>query len=258
MRWSSGRRQRLRRRPAGNDLALLGAGEDTFQWDPGDGSDTIEGQAGVDAMAFNGSNASETMTVSANGQRVRFVRDVAAITMDLNDVESIVAKTFGGADDIVVDDLSGTDVSTMAGDLAAIGGGDDGQPDTVVVSATGGDDAVGVTGAEPDTQVNGAAARGHDVRRGAATDRLTVNVAAGDDVVDASGVSASAASRSAGRWHGDDVLIGGDGADVLLGGDGDDVLIGGPGDDTDDGGPGDNVVLGAATVTSATSSARTR
>src|SRR6266545_335708 len=32
----------------GNDLALLGAGDDTFVWDPGDGSDTIEGQAGTD------------------------------------------------------------------------------------------------------------------------------------------------------------------------------------------------------------------
>ena len=28
----------------GNDLALMGAGDDTFVWDPGDGSDTIEGQ----------------------------------------------------------------------------------------------------------------------------------------------------------------------------------------------------------------------
>src|SRR4051794_41482223 len=30
----------------GNDTANLGAGADTFQWDPGDGSDTIEGQVG--------------------------------------------------------------------------------------------------------------------------------------------------------------------------------------------------------------------
>ena len=94
----------------GNDVALLGAGDDTFQWDPGDGSDVIEGQAGTDAMAFNGSNANENMAVSANGGRVRFTRDVAAITMDLNDVESIVAKTFGGADNVIVNDLSGTDV----------------------------------------------------------------------------------------------------------------------------------------------------
>src|SRR5262249_46928892 len=31
---------------AGNDVAFLGAGDDTFQWNPGDGSDTVEGQGG--------------------------------------------------------------------------------------------------------------------------------------------------------------------------------------------------------------------
>src|SRR5215207_8638478 len=41
----------------GDDVALLGAGADTFQWDPGDGSDTVEGQDGTDAMLFNGSGA---------------------------------------------------------------------------------------------------------------------------------------------------------------------------------------------------------
>ena len=40
----------------GNDRALLGAGDDTFVWDPGDGSDTIEGEAGSDTMRFNGAN----------------------------------------------------------------------------------------------------------------------------------------------------------------------------------------------------------
>ena len=34
----------------GNDVAFLGAGDDTFQWDPGDGSDTVEGQADTDTM----------------------------------------------------------------------------------------------------------------------------------------------------------------------------------------------------------------
>ena len=70
-------------------------------------------------MAFNGSNVNENMEVSANGDRVRFTRDVAAITMDLNDVESIVAKTFGGSDNVVVNDLSGTDVANVRADLAA-------------------------------------------------------------------------------------------------------------------------------------------
>ena len=53
----------------GNDIAFLGAGDDTFQWDPGDGSDTVEGQAGTDSLAFNGSNANENMDVAANGGR---------------------------------------------------------------------------------------------------------------------------------------------------------------------------------------------
>ena len=39
----------------GNDVAFLGAGDDTFQWDPGDGSDVVEGQDGLDTMLFNGS-----------------------------------------------------------------------------------------------------------------------------------------------------------------------------------------------------------
>ena len=90
----------------------------------------VEGQDGTDTMAFNGSNANENMEVSANGGRVRFTRDVGNIVMDLNDVETIDAKALGGTDNLVVDDLSGTDVVSVDADLAAIGGGDDGQPTT--------------------------------------------------------------------------------------------------------------------------------
>src|SRR6201999_3715828 len=88
----------------GNDVALMGAGDDTFQWDPGDGSDTVEGQDGADAMQFNGANINENMEVSANGQRVRFTRNVANIVMDLNDVETIGVKALGGVDNLVVND----------------------------------------------------------------------------------------------------------------------------------------------------------
>ena len=34
----------------------MGAGDDTFVWNPGDDNDTIEGQAGVDTLLFNGAN----------------------------------------------------------------------------------------------------------------------------------------------------------------------------------------------------------
>jgi Ca2+-binding RTX toxin-like protein len=239
----------------GSDVGLLGAGDDTFQWDPGDGSDVVEGQNGTDAMAFNGSNVGEKMDVSANGGRVRFTRDVANITMDLNDVESVVAKTFGGSDNLVVNDLSGTDVVNVTADLAAIGGGDDGQPDNVVVNATNGDDVVTVSGAGTDVRAAGLSALVSVSGGIAGSDRLAVNALAGSDVVDASGVAAAAMQLTLDGGDGDDVLIGGAGDDTLLGGAGDDVLIGGPGNDTLNGGPGDNVVIdafGANVLTSAT------
>ena len=71
----------------GNDTLLGGSGNDTFVWNPGDGSDTVEGQGGTDTLLFNGANIAEKIDISANGSRVRFTRDVAAITMDLNGVE---------------------------------------------------------------------------------------------------------------------------------------------------------------------------
>jgi Ca2+-binding RTX toxin-like protein len=239
----------------GNDTALLGADNDTFQWDPGDASDTVEGQDGRDAMVFNGSNANERMEASANGSRVRFTRDIASVVMDLSDVESIVAKPIGGTDRLVVNDVSGTDLTTVEAGLAASGGGDDGAPDNVVVNATNGDDAVTVTGAGPNAQVSGLSALVRISGASAVNDRLTVNGLGGDDVIDASAVAAGSIPLTLDGGDGDDVLLGGAGDDVLLGGAGDDVLIGGPGTDTLDGGSGDNVVLqslGADRVTSAT------
>src|SRR5207237_201308 len=128
----------------GNDVAFLGAGNDTFVWNPGDGSDTIEGQAGFDTLAFNGANVSENINIFANGSRTELTRDVANITMDLNDVEQIRLNALGGADTITVGDLSKTDVKDVAIDLSGVpgSGSGDGQADTVVVNATNGGDVI--------------------------------------------------------------------------------------------------------------------
>jgi Ca2+-binding RTX toxin-like protein len=240
----------------GNDVAFLGAGDDTFRWDPGDGSDIVEGQAGIDELAFNGSAASERMEASANGSRVRFTRDVGAITMDLDGVESIVAKTQGGTDNLVVNDLSGTDIVDVTGDLALVGGGDDAAADNVTVNATNGDDVATIAGTGPNAQVVGLPARVLVTGGIADSDRLTVNALAGDDVLDATGLAANSALLTLSGDDGNDVLLGGAGNDTLLGGAGDDVLLGGPGTDTIDGAPGDDVVIQGLTADSARSATR--
>jgi Ca2+-binding RTX toxin-like protein len=85
----------------GNDLALLGDGDDTFRWDPGDGSDVVEGQNGIDSMVFNGSDLPERIDLSPNGPRVRLKRDVGNVLMDLNGLEQVRVNALGGADEVV-------------------------------------------------------------------------------------------------------------------------------------------------------------
>jgi Ca2+-binding RTX toxin-like protein len=229
----------------GSDTALMGAGNDTFVWNPGDGSDIVEGQAGTDTMLFNGANIAERIDISANGSRVRFTRDVANITMDLNGVERIDFKAKGGADRITVNDLTGTDVTAVNLDLSAAGdgGAGDGAADNVIVNGTSGADVIQVAGDASGTTVFGLAAQVNITGAEAANDKLTINALAGDDVVEASGLAAGAVQFAADGGDGDDVLIGGAGNDSLSGGAGDDVLIGGPGQDVLDGGTGDNILI---------------
>jgi Ca2+-binding RTX toxin-like protein len=228
----------------GDDVALMGAGDDRFIWNPGEDDDTIEGQAGVDTMDFNGNNASENIDISANGGRVRFFRDVANVTMDTNDVERIEFDALGGADTIVVNDLSGTDVTEVAINLAAAGGAGDAQNDTVAVHGSNGDDAVIVSGEGANLQIGGLAAQVSVTGAEAGNDTVTITGLAGDDVIDASGVAADAASLALDGGDGADVLLGGAGDDRLLGGNGDDVLIGGAGNDVLSGGDGADVLIG--------------
>lgn len=229
----------------GNDLALMGAGDDTFVWNPGDDNDTLEGQAGFDTMQFNGANVAENITITANGGRVIFFRNVASVTMDLDDVEGINFEALGGADTIVVNDLSGTDVTEINLNLASTIGGTagDAQPDTVILQGTSGDDVIQVFGDANGTSALGLAAA-VNIRGGeSANDRIVVNALAGDDVVEGSGLSAGAIQLTADGGDGNDVLIGGDGNDVLAGGAGDDVLLGGLGIDVLDGGDGDDIEI---------------
>jgi Ca2+-binding RTX toxin-like protein len=216
----------------GNDVAFLGAGDDGFTWDPGDGSDVVEGRTGQDELVFNGSGANESFDVSANGERVRFFRNVGSITMDLDGVERIDTNAVGGADIYSAGDLSGTDVTELDTDLAgALGGAAaDGQPDDVILAGTDGADAVEALGSGENAAVVGLPALVR-IRHAEPADDLVVNALAGDDTVSASTLQADAPRLTADGGNGDDELFGGRGRDILLGGDGDDLADGNQADD---------------------------
>jgi Ca2+-binding RTX toxin-like protein len=219
----------------------MGAGDDTFVWNPGDDSDVVEGQAGADLLLFNGSNVAENIALAANGGRVSFFRDVAGVTMDLDDVETVRFVALGGADTISIGDLTGTDAKTIIIDLRAAGGTGDGQIDTVFIGGTNGEDAIAVATVDGIVKVTGLTAE-VQILGFESTDKLVINSLAGDDVVDASNLDVGIVFHADGG-NDDDVLIGGDGADTLIGGLGDDVLIGGPGIDVLDGGAGTNIII---------------
>ena len=236
----------------GNDRAVLGAGDDAFVWDPGDGSDTIEGEAGADTMRFNGANVAEQVDLSANGNRLRFFRTQANITMDTAGVERVEFNALGGADLVTVNDLSGTDVTNVDVDL----GGADSQADRVIVNGTNGPDRIRVNQGASGLAVTGLKAQ-VTLHNQEPSDALVVKGLDGNDDIAAAGLPAQAIALTLDGGPGDDELFGGLGNDMLLGGDGNDTLDGskgndvalmGAGDDTFfwDPGDGSDVVEGEA------------
>lgn len=226
---------------AGSDAAFLGAGDDTFQWNPGDGSDTVEGQGFRDTLVFNGSDVAEKFDLTANGNRVRFTRDLGNVTMDLKGVEVIDVNAFGGIDAITINDQTATDLFDVNLDLNGTDGQGDGEADVVTINGTDGDDfgqiasfngtsisanvswfpLVTITGAE------------------GALDNLKVNALGGNDEVDASFLPANLIVLSVTGGAGNDHILGSQGSDIVNGGTGADVVRMGAGTDSFVWNPGD-------------------
>ncbi len=229
----------------GVDMALMGAGDDSFTWDPGDGSDKVEGEAGSDTMVFNGAGAAENFDFSANGNRLRFFRTQGAITMDTAGVERVDLRALGGIDNTVVNDLSATDVKNIELDLeTTIGGGaGDGAVDTTTINGTGGNDTIAIAPNAGAVDVTGLAAAVKIEHSEAANDLLNVNGLDGNDTI--SGAVGLAALIKVGidGGAGDDTINGGDGAEMLLGGDGNDAIDGNGGADTALMGAGDDTFV---------------
>jgi Ca2+-binding RTX toxin-like protein len=219
----------------GDDTGLLGAGDDSFTWDPGDGSDRVEGEAGTDTMVFNGAAVAENFDFSANGNRLKFIRNVANITMDVDDTERVDLRALGGIDNTVVNDLSATDVKNIVLDLAS-----DGAVDTTTVNGTAGNDTIAIAPNAGAVDVTGLASAVKIVGSEAANDVLNVNGLDGNDTISGAVGLAALIKLGIDGGAGNDTINGGDGAETLLGGEGDDAIDGNRGDDTGLLGAGDD------------------
>jgi Ca2+-binding RTX toxin-like protein len=170
----------------GDDTGLLGSGWDSFRWDPGDGSDVVEGQAGYDTLDFNGANVDEQMSLTPNGSRSLFLRTQGNIRMDMDGVEKLDLTALAGVDTITVDDMSGTDFRRAAVDLQGPAGGPDGADDVVIVNGTAGRDRIDLETEGPAVVAEGLQTKVR-ITGSERADLVQVNTLDGNDDVDVDG-----------------------------------------------------------------------
>ena len=225
---------------SGDEIAVLGRGDDVFAWRPGEGNDSIIGDEGTDTLAFDGSAEGEVIEIAAGGSDTTLLRDVGGVRMDLEAVERIALRLFGGTDEVVVRDVGVTDLAEVVIDLS----GPDGAADLVVVEGTEGRDDVTISVDGDAIMVEGLSATIRILGAEDGLDQLLFRGFGGDDRIDASSLKGIGLSVQAGA--GDDVILGSLWADRLSGDAGDDVLLAGGGDDTVFGGEGEDLLDGGA------------
>ena len=227
----------------GSDTAFLGAGNDTFQWDPRAMAATSSKARAVPIRCCSTAPTSpEKFDISANGRRTRLARDIGNVVMDLGGMEHIQLNMLGGADTITVNDLTGTDVSQVAIDLSAAPAGSgtgDGAADTVITNGTANNDQINVVTSGTSIVVKGLAAQVTVSGAEAINDLLVVNGGAGNDTINATGLVAGQIKLTLNGGDGDDRITGSAGNDVVNGGHGSDVALLGAGDDVFVWNPGD-------------------
>ena len=143
-------------------------------------------------MVFNGADIAEQVDLTANGNRLRFHRDIANITMDTDGVERVDFNALGGADVVTVNDLTGTDVEEFNVDLAGSLGGatGDSAADDVIVNGTDDNDRIKVNGDAGGVKVGGLVPTVNVLHSEIANDRLDIKTLAGTDTVKSAGLAA--------------------------------------------------------------------
>jgi Ca2+-binding RTX toxin-like protein len=263
----------------GNDI-LYPSGNDTVSWNPGDGSDTIQGSGTNNTLVFNASNVSEKIELSANGPRLRLTRDVASIVLDADGIQTVNINALGGSDNVIVDNLVGTAVALVNVDLASVVGttNGDGAADTVTIAGTSGADTFNVAANGNAVEVTGLGALVRVINAELANDRIAIT-GVGGDLVNVNGTDGpdtmqivlapltnyarvyvsgytipvdvnGALTLRVNGLGGPDTITGGNAIAalnipiILDGGDGDDMIIGTDAADTIYGGAGTNTIIG--------------
>ena len=263
----------------GNDL-IYPDGDDTVIWNPGSGSDIIQGSGTNNTLLFNAANISENIVLSANGSRLRLTRDVASIVLDVDGVQTVNINALGGADNLVVNNLAGTAVTQVNIDLAGIIGTTNGDAaaDTVTINGTPGADTFNVAANGAAVEVTGPGALVRVINGELANDRIVIT-GVGGDLVNVNGTDGpdtmqvvtspvagfarvfvsgftvpvdvnGALTLSVNGLGGPDMITAANGLAalnipiILDGGDGDDTILGGDANETIIGGPGNDFVSG--------------
>jgi hypothetical protein len=177
----------------GDDVVRMGGFFDSFTWNPGDGSDKVDGGPGRDGMFFFGSGDAETVEFARNGGRLRLTRDVGNIVMDVGSVETFDTIAGGGADLLRIGDVRPVGVEEVNASLAPIPitAAGDATADRIEIHGSDGNDAVKITG---QVVIGGSATvTGLPVKLGIShsdglLDTLAIDTLAGNDTVDTSGL----------------------------------------------------------------------
>lgn len=92
----------------GNDTILGGTAADTIVWNPGDDNDTVDGGPGDDVVQFNGANIAESFVIARDGAGFTLQRNIAAVTLNAQGIETLRLASLGGADLVTTQPLAGT------------------------------------------------------------------------------------------------------------------------------------------------------
>src|SRR5262249_11545456 len=144
-----------------------------------------------------------------NHGRVEVTRDVGNIAMDLNSIERIDVSARGGADNIVVGDLTGTGTKLVAINFESSPGSGTGDQaaDSVTVTGTAGADHVVISGTGTAIDITGLPAEGTVSGVEGAADKIAIMTGAGNDSIDASAVPAGITGLTIDGGAGTDKLV---------------------------------------------------